>query len=224
MKYACKIIEIGNGIIDFSEMKILKKVQHENVVALYNVFKSSNAIHVVQELCVSSLANVLSNMKTMSVNQCKYIGQQLLDGLNFIHGENVIHRDIKPANILVTESNIIKICDFGLAYDYSDPSPNSAIDEDCGTPGYVPPEVNRGGKWCTQSDIWAFGVVILDMMIGITRNRQRSAISVLQHVPRQVAVVINKIFVDNPNLRPTAKKCLAFKFFQNSFPCDILMK
>lgn len=205
-------------------MKILKKVQHENVVTLYKVYKSPKVILAVQELCISSLETVLSSIKTMSMHQYKYVGAQLLCGLDYIHGKNVIHRDIKPANILVTEGNIIKICDFGLAYDYDYPSPHSAIDEECGTPGYIPPEVDKGSNWCTQSDIWAFGVVLLDMVVGIKRNRRHQAFTVPHPVPQKLAMVINHIFVDSPNVRPTAKKCLAYNFFQNPLPCDILVK
>lgn len=206
-RYACKMIDIINDDFDLSEMKILKKVQHQHVVTLINVYKSPTVIYVLQELCTCSLEDLISNIGKMTILQCKHVGSQLLYGLSYIHDQNIIHRDIKPANILVAEEYLVKICDFGLSYDLENPSPYSAINEECGTSGYIPPEIDMGYNWSKTSDVWAFGVVMLDMLFGMKRNKYKF------NVPSEAAV-IKKIFVNNPTLRPSAKECLKFDFFQ----------
>lgn len=135
-------MEKANFLTDISEFKTLKKVQHENVVTFFNAYADKVDLHAFMELCTMSLADILKDK--LSVVTIKSVGRQILCGLRHIHTNNIIHRDIKPENILIDMNGVVKICDFGLSFDIDDPAPMTAIDEECGTPGYIPPEVDAG--------------------------------------------------------------------------------
>lgn len=216
LHFACKIVKIGNFAADVSEFKMLKKVQHKNVVTFLNVYLTRDKhehLHAFYELCAASLADILT--EELPVDQIKFVGHQILSGLRHIHQKQVIHRDIKPQNVLVDMNGNIKICDFGLSFDLENPPPMSAIDEDCGTPGYIPPEIFKGQNWSFGSDIWALSVVMLDMAMGIKRKRNWP-------IPFEIGQIYSKMSTENPLYRPSATQCLAQRFFQEAVFVNIL--
>lgn len=216
-KFACKRLNrIGIYKNDETEFQIHQKLRHANVVKLLQVLKTVDHFMLVQELCTTSLQEFLCKRKPLNIVKTQFIAREILVGLNYIHGMNVIHRDIKPANILL-KKNAVKICDFGLSIDVADPSPYSALDEDCGTPRYVPPEILNGKNWCFESDIWATGIVITDTQTNYRENESISKRS------EQLKTVLDEMFQQNPKCRPNAQQCLEYTFFQPApKPLDIL--
>jgi len=97
---------------------------------------------------------------------------QMMSGVNYIHSLGKIHRDLKPANLLISrkEKNL-KIADFGLSRDLDEDGQASTI---CGTPMYMPPEIQPGrynSIYSTEVDIWAMGLVLLELLFGLYLDR-----------------------------------------------------
>lgn len=188
---------------DETEFRIHMKLRHANVVGLIHVLKTVEHFMLIQELCTTSLQEFLSRRKPLKIATTQYIARERLVGLNYIHSMNVIHRDIKPANILL-KKNAVKICDFSLSIDVANPSPYASLDQECGTPRYVPPEVYNGGNLCFESDIWATGIVIVDTQ---TNHRENGS--------GPLKTVLNEMFQENPKYRPNAQQCLEYNAFFN---------
>ena len=88
---------------------------------------------------------------------------QLLQGLAYLHQQNIFHRDIKPENLLVKGDNI-KIADFGLANFLMD---DNFLDTSCGSPNYAAPEVISGRMYAgPEVDIWSCGVILYALLCG----------------------------------------------------------
>jgi len=92
----------------------------------------------------------------------KYI-KQIASALEYLHQNGIIHRDIKLSNLLISKEDEIRICDFGLAHNYSNDKIKPLYDK-IGTPLYIPPEmINRQG-YDFKADIWSFGVCVYFLM------------------------------------------------------------
>lgn len=99
------------------EVGILQRLnRHPNVVKLFETFETGRHILLVMELCAGGdLLNYVRKRKKLEEDSAKYLFKQLIDGLGYLHGRNVLHRDIKLDNILLDGKGIIKIADFGVS-------------------------------------------------------------------------------------------------------------
>src|SRR5262249_39723772 len=113
----------------------------------------------------------------MSTGEALRVALQIAEALEAAHGKTVIHRDLKPANIKITPEGVVKVLDFGLAKMLGDePTASSDLSESptvlsaatggilLGTPGYMAPEQVRGKPADSRADIWAFGVVLSEIL------------------------------------------------------------
>ncbi|XP_060047724.1 interleukin-1 receptor-associated kinase 4 isoform X3 [Erinaceus europaeus] len=152
------------------EIKVLAKCQHENLVELLG-FSSDG-----EDLCLvyvympnGSLLDRLSCLDdTPALSwhmRCK-IAQGSANGINFLHENHHIHRDIKSANILLDENFTAKISDFGLARASEKFSQTMMTSRIVGTTAYMAPEALRG-EITLKSDIYSFGVVLLEIITGL---------------------------------------------------------
>ena len=101
----------------------------------------------------------------MPINRILEIALDLADALTRAHRLNIIHRDLKPPNVLVAEDGTPKLTDFGLArqLDRSGATETGVI---FGTADYLSPEACNGERLDERADIWAFGVILFEMLIG----------------------------------------------------------
>jgi len=149
---------IGNEVMIHSSMV------HPNVVDFVDLYETDEDIVMILELCENkSLEDMLSSniSKRFDEHSIRYYLRQILDGIEYIHEQNVIHRDLKLGNIFVNKENIIKIGDFGMATYIEYKSKTM-----CGTPNYLPPELFENIFHSFKSDIWSVGVMLYTMVIG----------------------------------------------------------
>lgn len=140
------------------EAQAIAKLNHPNVVTLYDVGDKKGCFFMVMEYVEGM------TMERLSRKYPQYIRQNLLGllyetccGLHYAHQKGIIHRDLKPSNIMVTRDGRVKIMDFGLAKKTTDPSQTLQI---WGTPVFMAPEVLQGTKATFQSDIYSLGVTL----------------------------------------------------------------
>src|SRR2546425_518160 len=158
------------------EARLLASLNHPHIAAIYGMEESGGVHCLVMELVPGE---TLAGTGPLPLEKALTICRQIAEGLEEAHRKNITHRDIKPANIKVTPEGVAKILDFGLAkvlaweqsqVDLSElPTASAVATEEgriLGTPGYMSPEQVRGKAVDKQTDIWAFGCVLYELLTG----------------------------------------------------------
>lgn len=93
----------------------MKKVSHENIVKLYDIYQTMNNMYIVTELCQDGdLYRLLQKKRKLSEAEAKSYLKDIMNGAKYLHKNGIIHRDLKPANILIKQ-RVCKLSDFGFA-------------------------------------------------------------------------------------------------------------
>ena len=171
---------------EMREIKALNKLNHDNIIKLYETILEENTLYLVFELMSKNLyelinasldqynslskglneSNALNKINiTISENTVKYITKQILEGLSYMHKLGYFHRDLKPENILIDEqSNIIKLADFGLAREIRSIPPYTQY---VSTRWYRAPEcLLESTYYSSPIDIWAIGCIVYELLSG----------------------------------------------------------
>ncbi len=158
------------------EAKTLASINHPNIAAIYGI--ENNAL--VMELVDGEDLSAIIARGPMALDDVRPIARQIADALEAAHEQGIIHRDLKPANIKVRADGTVKVLDFGLAK-AMDPAGASGANASnsptltaratqmgmiIGTAAYMAPEQARGRAVDRRADIWAFGVVLYEMLTG----------------------------------------------------------
>ncbi|PAV65843.1 hypothetical protein WR25_13519 isoform B [Diploscapter pachys] len=149
------------------EITLLKDLDHNNIVKLYDVIYADLSLYLVFEFIDRDLKDLLDSApnKQLSLAHVQSFTHQLLQALAYCHTRRVIHRDLKPQNMLVKKNGIIKLADFGLARNFGIPS--RPYTHEVVTLWYRSPEILLGARCYTTSlDIWSLGCIIAEMASG----------------------------------------------------------
>ncbi len=162
------------------EAQVLASLNHPNIGSIYGLEEPNNLHVLVLELVEGpTLADRITG-GAISLEEALAIARQIAEALAYAHEKGVIHRDLKPANIKVTPEGNVKVLDFGLAKVLqgpknldSDPSdsptcgnPTTLEGMILGTAAYMSPEQAKGKSVDKRADIWAFGVVLYELLTG----------------------------------------------------------
>jgi len=152
--------------IAMREVRMLRKLRHENLVNLIEVFRRKKRLYLVFEFVdhtvLDDLEKYPNGLSEMTVRKILW---QVLRGVEFCHSHNIIHRDIKPENILNSRNGVIKLCDFGFARTLA--APGEIYTDYVATRWYRAPELLVGDtKYGRAVDIWAVGCLITEMLTG----------------------------------------------------------
>ncbi|XP_019524469.1 PREDICTED: serine/threonine-protein kinase ULK1 [Hipposideros armiger] len=155
------------------EIKILKELKHENIVALYDFQEMANSVYLVMEYCNGGdLADYLHTMRTLSEDTIRLFLQQIAGAMRLLHSKGIIHRDLKPQNILLSNPGgrranpnhiRVKIADFGFARYLQSNMMAATL---CGSPMYMAPEVIMSQHYDGKADLWSIGTIVYQCLTG----------------------------------------------------------
>lgn len=150
------------------EAKATAALNHPNIATIHSIEEVDDQMFISMEYIKGKeLKDIVETRHGVSlpVNEVINYATQIADGLEAAHKEGITHRDIKSSNIMITESGIVKIMDFGLAK-LRGGSKLTQIGSTVGTIDYMSPEQARGEEIDSRTDIWAFGVVLYELLTG----------------------------------------------------------
>ena len=165
------------------EAKLLASLSHQNVATLHGLEEHEGQRFLVMELAEGETLAERIKKGPIPVDDALEYARQIAEGLEAAHEQGIIHRDLKPANVMVSAEGKVKVLDFGLAKAF-DPeasrpmSPESLAESPTltadltrggvllGSAPYMSPEQARGKPVDKRADIWAFGVILFEMLIG----------------------------------------------------------
>src|SRR5438477_822079 len=158
------------------EAQAAANLSHPNIVNVYDVGQDGDVYYIVMEyIAGTSLKELITRSAPLPIDQAVSIAAQILAGLEYAHRNGLIHRDIKPQNVLITPEGGVKVTDFGIAKSVSDLGLTEA-GLALGTAHYFSPEQARGERVVPQSDIYAVGVTLFEMLTGRLPFESESAV------------------------------------------------
>lgn len=185
---------------------------HPNIVTVYDVGEEDGMQFLVMEYVKGmDLKRYIQTHYPVPYLQIVDIVQQILSAVALAHQHRIIHRDLKPQNILINEEGVVKITDFGIAIALSETSitqTNSML----GSVHYLSPEQARGSMATNQSDIYAIGIILYEMLTGKVPFDGESAVTIaLKHFQDEIPSI--RIYdknvpqsLENVVLKATAKE------------------
>jgi calcium-dependent protein kinase len=168
-----------------SEMHILKKTDHPNIIKVFDIFDEKLQIYIVTEYCNGGdLFDRIERLKKLSEESARTIISQLAYALAYCHANKIIHRDIKPENILMQSDDLdsckIKLIDFGTAIEYNS---SKKLQDIYGSSYYIAPEVING-CYDEKCDVWSMGVVAYVLLSGCAPFGGRSDTEIMTQVQK----------------------------------------
>lgn len=208
------------------ESHAVAMLSHPNIVAVYDVSRSSDIEYIVMELIDGITLKQYMQKKGNKLNwrEALHFITQIVKALGHAHSRGIIHRDIKPHNIMVLRDGSVKVADFGIARVTSG-GHSTLTQEALGSVHYISPEQARGSHIDERSDLYSAGVVLYEMITGRLPFEGDTPVSVaIQHInsiplsPREIdptipealeAITMKAMAPDPDNRYPSADAMLA---------------
>ncbi|CAM9187931.1 unnamed protein product [Ectocarpus fasciculatus] len=172
-KSAVKVVErrnLGKGDLAAlrSEARLLGELDHPNIVKLHGWHEEEKTLYMALELCEGGeLFDRIVSKTFYNEKEARDLVRTLLRTVKHLHDQSIIHRDLKPENLLLVdkEDNAnLKIADFGFAKKHD--ASSEVLKTQCGTPGYVAPEILKSTPYGTPVDMWSIGVITYILLGG----------------------------------------------------------
>jgi tRNA A-37 threonylcarbamoyl transferase component Bud32 len=149
-----------------SEANALARLNHPNIATLYNFFREGDDLFMVMELVGGeTLASLLGRHGPVHYQQATEQFCQILEGIGYAHNRGIVHRDIKPSNVILTDSGMVKVMDFGIAR-VAGTERQTRLGNIIGTLEYMSPEQIQGREVDLRSDIYSLGVLLFEILTG----------------------------------------------------------
>ena len=188
------------------EAQVLAALDHPNLVTVYSLEVSDELMFITMEYVAGEdLRAHLRNRGPLSRPEVVRAARELARGLAAAHARGVVHRDVKPENVRISPRGDYVLLDFGLArfvagedsMESASEASDSTITTVAGTPAYMAPELRRGAVLDARADVWALGLVILELATGSRSHQPRD----LARLPRNLRAVIRRCLAADPGER-----------------------
>ena len=210
------------------EAQVLASLNHPNIATIHGIEDGAGVRALVMELVEGPTLAERIAQGALPLEEALHIAKQIAEALEYAHDRGIIHRDLKPANVKITADGKVKVLDFGLAKALSDdlsaqdashsPTLSMAATKAgiiLGTAAYMSPEQAKGKSADRRADIWAFGVVLYEMLTGRQLYTGETVSEVLAHVitkdpalevlpgdtPARVRRLLERCLARDPKLR-----------------------
>ncbi|XP_067127380.1 serine/threonine-protein kinase MARK1 isoform X12 [Centruroides vittatus] len=149
----------------FREVRIMKMLDHPNIVKLYQVIETEKTLYLVMEYASGGeVFDYLVAHGRMKEKEARAKFRQIVSAVQYCHQKRIIHRDLKAENLLLDGEMNIKIADFGFSNEFV---PGQKLDTFCGSPPYAAPELFQGKKYDgPEVDVWSLGVILYTLVSG----------------------------------------------------------
>ncbi|XP_036426451.1 striated muscle preferentially expressed protein kinase isoform X2 [Colossoma macropomum] len=229
LEYAAKFISARaeRKASALREMELLAELDHERILYFHDAFEKKNVVVIITELCHEELLERLTKKTTVLESEIRSCLRQIIEGISYLHQNDIIHLDIKPENILMADrkSDQIRICDFGNALKLTS---NEAQYCKYGTPEFIAPEIVNQTPVSKATDIWPVGVITYlcltgvspfagendrDTLLNIRNSNVAFEESMFADLCREAKGFVIKLLVAD-RLRPDATECLRHPWFK----------
>ncbi len=201
--------ESGRLELFLREAQAVARLQHPNVVSVYDVVHKKGVVAIAMEYVAGgTLDDLVGKGKTLSVFETCRLGAEAAEGLACAHENGLIHSDVKPANLMLSKEKQCKVADFGVVRAMSG-GPDLHEGKIVGTPYFVSPEVIRGENPCPASDIYALGIILWMALAGKPTYRAKSMKEMyLKHLHAPVPDIEKYCSDVPPSLKELIGACL----------------
>ncbi|RBP41110.1 Stk1 family PASTA domain-containing Ser/Thr kinase [Garciella nitratireducens] len=185
------------------ESQAAASLSHHNIVNIYDIGVQENIHYIVMELINGkTLKEFIQQNGRVDWKKAVHIAIQIASALEHAHKNHIIHRDIKPHNIILTQEEVVKVADFGIARAITS-STITQVTDTMGSVHYLSPEQARGGFVNEKSDLYSLGIVLYEMITGEVPFKGDTSVTVaLKHIQEEVVppIKINPSIPESLNL------------------------
>jgi len=181
------------------EGRLAARLGHPNIVRVYDVGEADGRPYIAMEhVDGETLADLLARRGKLSAAETEGLGAQAARALVAAHAAGLVHRDVKPQNLLLRRDGVLKLGDFGIAVGLEGTRLTMAGTV-LGTAAYLAPEQARGEHVTGAADVYALGLVLVEMLTGTPDRSAR-----LDRVPPHLSEIVRRCLATDPVARPSA--------------------
>lgn len=207
----------------YTEIIVLQKLKHRNIIKLKGWFEDEETIYLVIEYVEGKDCHHFFKNKIPTRLQTRHIIQQLVLSLEYCHRKGIIHRDIKLDNILIDKNYNVKLIDFGLCAIKE--TEFDMMKENLGTVRYTAPELIRGEGYNDSVDIWGIGIVLFMLLTGEVAFKGSDKETIFHNIleknihyskynlEKKEVEILKALLQKNPDDRVEIEDILSYKFF-----------
>ncbi|ALC42693.1 par-1 [Drosophila busckii] len=216
----------------FREVRIMKMLDHPNIVKLFQVIETEKTLYLIMEYASGGeVFDYLVLHGRMKEKEARVKFRQIVSAVQYCHQKRIIHRDLKAENLLLDSELNIKIADFGFSNEFT---PGSKLDTFCGSPPYAAPELFQGKKYDgPEVDVWSLGVILYTLVSGslpfdgsTLRELRERVLRGKYRIPFYMSTdcenLLRKFLVLNPAKRASLETIMSDKWMNMGFEEDEL--
>ncbi|CAG9763330.1 unnamed protein product [Ceutorhynchus assimilis] len=216
----------------FREVRIMKMLDHPNIVKLFQVIETEKTLYLVMEYASGGeVFDYLVLHGRMKEKEARAKFRQIVSAVQYCHQKRIIHRDLKAENLLLDSEMNIKIADFGFSNEFT---PGNKLDTFCGSPPYAAPELFQGKKYDgPEVDVWSLGVILYTLVSGslpfdgsTLRELRERVLRGKYRIPFYMSTdcenLLKKFLVLNPAKRASLETIMKDKWMNQGYENDEL--